>query len=352
MGERFVLTDIAQVTPEWLSGILAGYNPGLIVDAVSIVDVQHGACTKVRLSVRTNRNDFPTSLMMKAGFEPHSTAMASMHVNEYHAYADLLPTVSLNAPRCYGAAMDDQGQALVILEDLCLRDVRFLTLQEPISFDLAKAFLSGLAEFHARWWNAPDLDTRFGWAPDTSEACFAHYFQLLTSPEAFQRFATAPRGAAMPKLLLDPARIRAAHLAMTAAHKAEGMAMVINHGDMHLGNLYQDADGTPGFLDMQPRRGAWSIDVSYFLIAGLDLVDRRRWEAALLQHYLACLELHGIAAPRFDAAWAAYRRDVIWGLLIWMLNSSRFQTEANNTAAATRFAMAMIDHDTFGMLGV
>ena len=315
MGDRFVLTDIAQVTPEWLSGILAGYNPGLIVDAVSIVDVQHGACTKVRLSVRTNRNDFPTSLMMKAGFEPHSTAMASMHVNEYHAYADLLPTVSLNAPRCYGAAMDDQGQALVILEDLCLRDVRFLTLQEPISFDLAKAFLSGLAEFHARWWNAPDLDTRFGWAPDTSEACVAHYFQLLTSPEAFQRFATAPRGAAMPKLLLDPARIRAAHLAMTAAHKAEGMAMVINHGDMHL-------------------------------------VDRRRWEAALLQHYLACLELHGIAAPRFDAAWAAYRRDVIWGLLIWMLNSSRFQTEANNTAAATRFAMAMIDHDTFGMLGV
>lgn len=347
-----MLTDIAEITPEWLGGILGDRNPGLVVDGVSIVDVQHGACTKVRLAVRTNRNDFPSSLMMKAGFEPHSTSMRSMHVNEYHAYADLLPTVQMNAPRCFGAAMDHEGRALVILEDLCLRDVRFLSLQSPIGFDLAARFLEGLARFHARWWNAPDLTTRFSWAPDTSESSLAHYFSLLTTPQQFERYANAPRGALMPKVLLDPDRIRAAHRAMTAAHASEGVAMVINHGDMHLGNLYLDADGTPGFLDMQPRYGAWSIDVSYFLIAGLDLMDRRRWEAALLQHYLHCLAREGITPPSFDAAMASYRRDVIWGLLIWLLNSSRFQTEANNTAAAARFATAMIDHDTFAVLGV
>lgn len=347
-----MLTEITEITPEWLGGILADRNPGLVVDGISIVDVQHGACTKVRLAVRTNRNDFPSSLMMKAGLEPHSTAMRSMHVNEYHAYADLLPTVQLNAPRCYGAAMDGAGRALVILEDLCLRDVRFLSLQSPISFDLAARFLEGLARLHARWWNAPDLTTRFAWAPDTSEGSLAHYFSLLTTPEQFERYATAPRGALMPKVLLDPDRIRAAHRAMTAAHSSESVAMVINHGDMHLGNLYLDADGTPGFLDMQPRHGAWSIDVSYFLIAGLDWVDRRRWEGALLQHYLACLKQEGITPPRFDEAFVAYRRDVIWGYLIWLLNSSRFQTEANNTAAAARFATAMIDQDTFAVLGV
>src|SRR3546814_1755970 len=105
------------------------------------------------------------------------------------------------------------------------------------------------------------------------------------------------------------------------AQKAQ--ARVINHGDMHLGNLYVDADGTPGFLDAQPRLGAWSIDVSYFLIAGLDLVDRRRWEGALLAHYLSCLRAEGVDPPSFDDAWAAYRRDVVWGLPIWMLNGSQ-----------------------------
>lgn len=344
--------DLTDITPEWLTGLLAEREAGLVVDSLSVVDVQHGACTKVRISARTNRNDFPSSLLMKVGFEPHSAAMSPMHVNEYHAYADLLPTVDLNAPRCFGAAKDSEGRALVVLEDLCLRDVRFLTLQSPIDFDLAKLFLEGLAKLHAGWWNAPDLDSRFAWAPDTSEECFAHYFHLLAAPEQFQRYASSPRGAAMPKVLLDPGRIRAAHLAMTAAHKTENMGMVVNHGDMHLGNLYLDADGTPGFLDLQPRRGAWSIDVSYFLIAGLDLVDRRRWEGALLQHYLHCLGREGVDPPGFDVAWAGYRRDVIWGLLIWMLNSSQFQTEANNTAAATRFAMAMLDLDTFGVLGV
>jgi len=193
---------------------------------------------------------------------------------------------------------DGEGRALVVLEDLCLRDVRFLTLQEPISFNLAKRFIEGLARFHACWWNAPDLGTRFSWAPDTSEEGVGFYFHLLTTPEIFARYAASPRGAAMPKVLLDPGRIRAAHIAMTAAQKAEGMAMVVNHGDMHLGNLYLDADGTPGFLDMQPRRGAWSIDVSYFLIAGLDLVDRRRWEGALLQHYLHCLAEAGARPHR------------------------------------------------------
>lgn len=338
------------ITADWMTAALAPNYPGISVDSVRTIDVIKGACTKVRLALTTNQADFPPTVLMKAGFEPHSPQMRGMHVNEYHAYHDLLPTVGINAPLCHAAIKDDAGRALVILEDLCLRGVRFLSLQQPIGFDLAKGFLAGLAKLHARWWDAPELDTRFAWVPDTTEEKMAHYFGLLLTPDRFEGFATSPRGAAMPRVLLDPPRIRAAHAAMREAHK--GQARVVNHGDMHLGNLYVDADGTPGFLDSQPRLGAWSIDVSYFLIAGLDLVDRRHWEGALLQHYLSCLSAEGINPPGFDAAWAAYRRDVVWGLLIWLLNGSHFQTEANNTAAAARFAMAMIDHDTFGALGV
>lgn len=345
-----VPTSVAEITPAWLSEALAPRFPGVRIDRVEPADIIHGACTKIRLAVTGDHPDLPPTMMMKVGFEQHSPAMQKMHVNEYHAYHDLMPTVGLNVPDCLAAVMDDEGRALVILEDLCLRDVRFLSLQQPIGFDLAKGFLAGLATLHARWWNAPELATQFAWVPGTSEAAMTHYFGLLLTPEHFQSYATAPRGAAMPRFLLDPPRIRAAHAAMRAAH--EGQAKVINHGDMHLGNLYVDADGTPGFLDSQPRLGVWSLDVSYFLIAGLDLIDRRRWEGALLAHYLDCLRVEGIEPPSFDDAWAAYRRDVVWGLLIWMLNGSHFQTEANNTAAATRFAMAMVDLDCFGALGV
>ncbi|MBB4615450.1 protein kinase family protein [Novosphingobium taihuense] len=342
----------SDISPRWLTSALAENQPGIQVHSVEIVDVVKGACTKLRLALRTNRSDFPATVLMKAGFEPHSPQMRGMHVNEVHAYRDLLPTVEIESPRCFAALADDTGRALVILEDLCLRNVRFLEPQKPIDFNLAARFLDGLATLHARWWNSPRLrDGSFAWVPDASEASLAHYFELLLTPEHFQTFATAPRGAAMPRAILDPVRIRAAHAAMRIA-QAKHEALVINHGDMHLGNLYVDAQGNPGFLDAQPRLGSWSIDVSYFLIAGLDLEDRRRWQAALLQHYLEALAVRGVAAPSFDDAWSAYRRSVIWGLLIWLLNGSNFQTEANNTAAASRFAMAMIDLDTFGILGV
>jgi len=341
---------IEDITAAWMTGALQEKYPGVTINKADIVDVVHGACTKIRIGLEGDRPDLPPRMLMKIGFEQHSPKMRGMHLNEYNAYTRLLPTVDISHPACHAAVLDDEGKSLVVLEDLCLRDVTFVTLQKPIGFDLAAAFLEGLARLHARWWDAPELRTDFAWVPGTSEAEMEHYFTLLLTPELFEGFATAPRGAAMPKMVLDPPRVRAGLAAMRKAH--EGMAKVVNHGDMHLGNLYTNADGSPGFLDSQPRLGAWSIDVSYFITAGLDLVDRRRWQGALLQRYIAALAAQGVTPPSFDEAFAAFRRDVIWGHLIWMLNGSHFQTEANNTAAATRFAMAMVDLDTFGALGV
>lgn len=343
--------NLSDLTPEWLTSALGQTWPGIVVDSANLVETIRGASTKARIELRTNRNDVPPCMIVKAGFEAHSDNMRSMHDNEMHAYRDLIPTIDINAPKCFFAGRDADGHSLVIIEDLNLRAVHFLSLQQPIGYDLAKRFLEGLARIHARWWGAPELaGPRFAWVPDTSEEQFIHYFGILADPDRFEVFRSAPRGAAMPRVLLDPVRVRAAHAAMRAAHKDK--PKVISHGDMHLGNLYTDADGTPAFLDWQPRIAHWSLDVSYFIIAALDLPDRRRWEGGLLQHYLACLASHGIAAPSFESAWLDYRRDVVWGLLIWMLNGTEFQTESNNTAAATRFAMAMIDHDTFGILGV
>src|SRR3546814_11286091 len=113
-------------------------------------------------------------MLMKAGFEPHSPAMRKMHVNEYHAYHDLMPTAGLNGPDCLCAAMDDDGRALVILEDLCLRDGRLLSLQQPIDFDLARGFLAGLARLHRRGSDAPATDRALPWRPGPGEGAEEH----------------------------------------------------------------------------------------------------------------------------------------------------------------------------------
>ncbi|MEP6867633.1 MAG: phosphotransferase, partial [Novosphingobium sp.] len=229
-----------------------------------------------------------------------------------------------------------------------LRDVTFMSLQAPIGFDLARRFLTQMAGMHARWWEADGLKARFPWMNYADSVQVDHYYNIMANEKEFNSFVSAPRGAAMPRKLLNADLLRQAHEKMQTFHRR--MPQTVNHGDTHLGNLYVNADGNPGFLDYQPCIGPWCVDVSYFMIAGIDLLDRQRWQGALLQHYLDALAAHGVTPPSFDDAWLAYRQSVPWGLLIWMLNGSNFQTEANNTAAATRFAMAMVDLDTFAAL--
>jgi hypothetical protein len=341
-------------TPAFLTAAMQQRVPGIVVEAAEQLDHIHGASSKVRMRIRTNRNDVPNSIIVKGGFETHSRLMRDMNANEVNAYRWVVPTVEVNTVECYYAGLGPNGDGLVILEDLNLRGVRFLRLMEPIGFELARDFLTDIARIHARWWNAPELfgGERFDWLQDASEfgGGIWQYFAILDDPEKYAWFRNAPRAAAMPTELLDPARVRAAHAAMIAAHADE--PVTINHGDTHLGNLFVTAEGKPAFLDWMPRRGPWSLDVSYFITAALDYTYRREWEGALIQHYLASLAALGVEAPGFEHAWHCYKREMIWGHLIWLLNSSDYQTESNNTAAGARFATAMIDHDTFGLLGV
>ncbi|MBV9840572.1 MAG: phosphotransferase [Sphingomonadaceae bacterium] len=341
--------EIEDVTAEWLTDALATDMPGIVVDDATIVGRIPGASTKARVKLRTNRNDAPVSVIVKAGFEPHSPNMRMMHDNEMHAYRDFAPLVGVNTPKCYFAGRDEAGHSLVILEDLDERGVHFLSLQKPIGFELATGFLDALAQIHARTWNVT-RDDIFDWVPDTSRRQNGHYIAILEDPVRFDHFAQSPRCAAMPQSLVDADRMLRVFAAMREYHETQ--TFVVNHGDMHLGNLYTDADGTPGLLDWQPRYAPWSLDVSYFIIAGLDLLNRRKWEGALLQYYLTKLAAHGVDAPSFDQAWEAYRKTIPWGLKIWMLNGTEFQTESRNTAAAVRFAMAAVDHDMFKLLGV
>jgi hypothetical protein len=83
-------------------------------------------------------------------------------------------------------------------------------------------------------------------------------------------------------------------------------------------------------------------------VSSLDVVDRRRWERALLQCYLDKLTSLGIAGPSHDEAFAEYRREIVYGYVLFMINGdgTQYWTEAANTAVTVRFAMAAEDHDT------
>jgi hypothetical protein len=357
MAERPVFPlplAIEEIDRDWLTAALRAKAPGVTVLGFEVVDVRRGTCTKVRLRLEMDAAGraagIPETVILKAGFEPHSRDMHFMHETEVRGYRDLFPVVPLPTPACYFADYDaERRQGVIIMEDLVARGVAFCNPLRPQSFDEVARRLTLLARFHAKTWNSPDLAPggRWDWVAELMASTRA-YADPYLQPQTWGRFIASPRGAAASVRFHDPAWMTHAldRLAVLATRRPSA----IQHGDTHLGNLYVDCDGTPGFFDSLPHRGPAAGEVSYHLACALDPADRRRWEGALVAGYLDELARSGVAAPAFDEMMADYAACLARAYFIFVINDSVFQAEAINTAYVARISTAMLDHDTIGRL--
>lgn len=205
--------------------------------------------------------------------------------------------------------------------------------------------MPGARPHHAQTWQSPAFAAGGRWADIGSrfETWGLEFMRRYLVPEVWAHYMGSPRGAAASVTWHDRNWMERALQSIGEIQFAQPRCMV--HGDTHLGNLFIYEDGRPGFFDAQVAQTAWHHEDSYHIVCALDQADRRRWEGPLLERYLVALRAHGIAAPEFDAAWLDYRRSIVWGLVIFLTNEVRFQTEAINTAYASRFSAAALDHD-------
>jgi hypothetical protein len=345
-----------EITAGWLTRALAPTCPGVEVESLEVKDVILGTSTKIRVALQCNEagraQGVPETLIVKGGFEAHSVHLGFMYAAEMRFYRDLLPRLPMNAPRCWFAGSDAQShQSIVVMEDLVPRGVRFCRVQQPHTYAQTEAFLEAMARWHAAWWDHPALadEGELGWVGQTFDEFGWMYANRYLQPEVWEHWMQQPRGQAVAAPLRDRERM---HEALRALHASRASAtMTLVHGDTHPGNLYLEPDGRPGFLDAQMRRSPWVQDVAYHITASLDLLDRPKWEEPLLAHYLQCLAREGVRnPPPFAQAWDAYRNELVYGLFIFLINETAFQTEATNTAYAARFGAAVAQHGSLGRL--
>lgn len=358
---RLPLTS-EEVTAGWLTEALRVRYPSVTVTSLRSAPTVQGTASKIRVHLTYDAAGqaagLPPTMIVKGGFSAHRELMYYVYMLEARFYAELasrLPTIRV--PHCYYAGWSDaERQAIVVLEDLDARGATFCRVQKPLTYAQAASQLDLQAAYHAQWWMSPAFEPggELAWIDPIDplpEGEAGAYQRGQLKPEVYAHFMQLPRGLAVSKAFHDRDRMEAAMERLRVVDR-EGPYCFI-HLDPHLGNLYIDADGAAGLLDWQaPRKGPWVHDFAYFLISSLDMLDRREWERPLLEHYLAALRGHGVAAPPFDEAWQAYRQQAVYGLYYWLVNPVEFQVEENNCAVAPRFALAAIDHDTFRLLGV
>jgi len=324
------------------------------VHGFEVVDVVDTTTTKARLRLDLDATTvdagIPELVIVKGGFQAHGRELEKMHLREVRAYRDVFPEVPLRTPRCFFADFDaERRQGIVIMEDLVARGVEFCHATKPQSHDQVARRLSALAAFHATTWDSCELARGGKWSDlvDFFDV-MRGFFDKYTSPEHWERFMRAPRGAATSVRFHDRAWMIDGWSRVT--RYGQSLPQCVLHGDVHLGNLYIDTDGSPGFFDPLASRGPGMLEVSYHVSASIDVADRPRWEHALVRHYLDALRANGVEPPSIDDAMRQYAIFLIYGLFIWLTTESHYQPEAVNTANAARVSAAMLDHDSIELI--
>jgi hypothetical protein len=344
--------EINGLTKDWLDTALRSWTPGVRLKHSEIIDINNGTCTKVRIALDMDdagkAAGIPASVILKGGFEPHSRMMHYMHGEEVHSYADVRPHTPLRMPGCYFAGYDAQAQqGIVIMDDLVSRGVEFCHPQKPQTPDQVAKRLTMLARHHAMTWNSPHIQPggRFSWASHVADSS---YFSTVMVPNVWQGYVNSARGAAASVCFHDLDWMRSA--VEKFGRFAKTLPTMLIHGDTHLGNLYVDTDGEPGFFDSLPHLAPAMYEISYHITCALDVPVRRAHERALVEHYRQELIRCGVAAPSLDDFMHQFGVFLANGYAIFLVNASEFQPEAINTAYTARFSSAMLDHDTLGLI--
>lgn len=344
-----------EITPAWMTEALQQTHPDITVQTVQVRDIINGTSTKIRMDLTYDdaaRNiSLPETMIVKGGFETHSEWMAGMYRDEVKFYRDVKPHITMNTPQCYYAGSDpDTYQSIVILEDLREKQVHWQHPQEPCSYGQIARRLEAMAVYHAQTWNTPEFEPggRFDWMTTRYQGFGKTFFNRYLEPENWEPFCKAPRGAAVSVRLHDRDWMKRAFHNLELYEASQPQCVI--HGDTHLGNLYLEPDGTPGFLDAQTCKASWAQEVNYHILIAADIADRRQWEKPLLAHYLSHLHYNGVDAPQFGDAWEAFRRATAYSYFVFIINENNFQTESVNTAEAARCGLAAIDHGTIELL--
>lgn len=348
--------EVEEITPEWMTAVLRQEHPDVTIKAVEITEEIRGTCTK--LFLRLERDEaavsagIPETMLLKGGFEPHSRNpnMHHMHQREVRGYSETLPALGLHHPKCYFAKYDDQvSQGIILMEDLKAKGATFCNALSPQSFEQVVDRMTALARFHARTWDSDAIRADGRWAdlPNFFEVMNGFFYEKANE-ENWARFCSMPRGASCSTRFLDRQWMVDSweRLKIYAAD----MPHCVLHGDIHLGNLYIDTDGTPGFFDTISSLGPGMLELSYHVSVAVDIADRPAWEGALVQRYLDELRASGIAAPDFETAMEQYTVMMVYGHFIWMTTEARYQPESINTANCARMTGAMLDNGLIATL--
>ncbi|MCX7063746.1 MAG: aminoglycoside phosphotransferase family protein [Proteobacteria bacterium] len=337
------------ITSQWLTDRLheAGHETASVrsFTQTQIGTGQIGKCIRFALDLQGNDPTTPRSLVGKfASDDPMSRATGvalKNYIKEVSFYRQLQQRLTIATPRCYFAAIEDEGPNFaLLLQDLA--PARQGDQLAGCSVEVARAAVLELVGLHAPSWCDESL-RGIDWLGEPNQASVemtqAMYRHHL--PGFLERYAS--------KLNADEiAIIERVAQSSDAPFQTLQSPFSLIHIDYRLDNLLIDQRTQPpkiSVVDWQSiTLGSPLHDVAYFLGAGLTAENRRSSEEGIVRGYCTALNAAGIDDYPWDRCWNDYRRGVFAGFTVTVIASMLVQQTERGDAMFTTMAQRHARH--------
>lgn len=325
-----------------------------VLDAALSTDGEQNVSTARRIGVEVEYSgdvslDLPRRLLVKVG-RPELGDLP-LYTNEVNVYTRLGDSLPVNTPGCFGAIYDAaSGTFGLVLEDLRVDGATFNSATSPTTAADIEKLLDQLARLHAKYWCTPRFDDDLDWVhPHTSGPIHDLFFDphgvpaLIAHEVRTQQFKRE-----LVEAVEESTDSLFANVSAVQQHQAT-LTQTIVHGDTHIGNTYVDGTGGWGLLDWQlTARGYCMHDVTYIVLTGLTVADRRAHERRLIAYYRDRLAAAGVAdVPPLDQLLDEHRIAAAWCFYIgWLTTPVDNYGWEITVANHIRLATAYRDLDT------
>lgn len=355
MSTRPLPRQLDDVTPQWLTGLLAQRWPGIVVHSFDEIECKNSHTTKLRVRLHLNDVGLAAGIPQHVCLKANWSGMKTGEITEREArfYGLVRDTLDCPVPVSYFADWDTDGSGngIVMMEDLLLSPGRFGQSDDHLGVDGVAKGLETLAHIHGLMWDDPRL-VASDWLPhsmatdnDTEQVVqYWNYIQYNLSDPSYRQ--VVPRWVDETPELMHHAldELSAWELALPGPR-------CLVHGDAHQGNSFLRDDGQRIWVDWQlVRRGTPLRDVSYFIVSSLTVDERRGSDRDLVEHYRRHLLATGAqGAPDRESAWQQFVRWPAYGTQAWLGNVNAWGQSSGAQMVERHFAAAE-DYDTVGLL--
>lgn len=307
-----LVSSEADITASWAEGVLRGsghLEDGVAVTGISTERIGEGVgilsiLQRVSLTY-SGPTSAPSSLVVKYPTDDPGQRFTAdalvFYAREIEFYKQHAQSAPFKTAACYGAAIaTDSTDFTVVMEDI--GKYRMLNQLDGVSLEDAGRLIDVLADFHAQWWNSPQLESMQTIFPPLSNPTYHLVLPSLWDagwPAALEHAAASiPAGTEtigglwsgkckwMLDSLLEPS--------------------TLCHGDYRADNQLFDGD-KPIVIDFQiVGCGAGIYDLGYFVSQSIAPNVREGHDRELVDRYVDRLASHGISIDR-EETWRQYQ---------------------------------------------